>query len=806
MLALALLLLCEAPAGAGEGLAILPPRIVLDGPHAAQGLVVEARGADGAFVADSTTEAKFRVANPNLASVGDDGVLRPRSDGETLVYATIGDATVSVPVTIKGIGSDEPRNFSRDVLPVLTKAGCNQGACHGAAAGKGGLRLTLRGYGPETDFDALTRQARARRIDRTHPERSLLLLKPTGVLEHGGGIRFAPGSADYAILAGWIAAGTPAPREEDPRIESLEVHPSAVRLAPGQNQKIVVLAHYSDGRTADVTRWSKFSSVDDNVATVDDATGIATVRGHGEGGIAVWYASLVQRMGIAAPYPDPIPAEVYANAPRRNQIDEFNLAKLKSLNLAPSGDCGDATFLRRAYLDATGTLPPVEVVDAFLADADPDKRAKLVDRILESPEYVDYWTYQWCDLLLVSTQKLPSNAMWSFYDFVRRSVAENRGWDKLAREVVTATGSTVANGAANFFALHRDPIDLTETASMAFLGMPLTCARCHNHPMEKWTQDQYYGMASLFSRVRLKDGDQAGEVIVTAAPEGEIRHPRTGKVMLPEPLDGKAMASEDRRDRREAFADWLVEPSNPYFTHAIVNRVWARIFGRGLVDPEDDLRATNPPADPALMDWLVEDFRAHGYDVKRLIRMILTSGVYARSGAPEAGTPPEAAKLLAFYPPRRLAAEVLLDATARVAAVPTPFEGYPAGWRSMQLPDVKVGNAFLEAFGRPQRVSTCSCERSDEPSVAQALHLANGDTLNKKLAADGSAAAKAAKDGLGDDAILDGLFKAALSRPPSDAERARLKPILAVPAEERRQAIEDLYWAVLTSKEFLFNH
>jgi hypothetical protein len=765
-------------------------------------------------VADRSPRATFAIDDPNVAAVSADGTVTPAGDGSATLSATVGGQTARATITVRDFGNDAPWSFRNHVLAVLTKAGCNSGACHGAAAGKNGLRLTLRGYAPEVDYEVLTRQALGRRIARSAPAESLVLLKPTGALEHGGGARFAPGSLEYRVLAEWIAAGTPPPRADDPRIVRVMAIPAAVSLVPGATQQVLARATYADGRVEDVTRWAKFASTDEAVAKVDDA-GRITVQGHGEAAITVWYASLVDLATVTAPRAEPIDPDVFARAPRHNPIDERNLAKLAALGIPPSPPADDATFLRRAYLDVTGTLPPADAVAAFLADPGPEKRAKLVDRLLGSPEYVDYWAYKWSDVLLISSKTLPAPALWSFSRFVRRAVAENLPWDEFARRIVTAKGSTLADGAGNYFVLHRDPIDLTENASMAFLGLSLTCARCHNHPLEKWTQDQYYGMANLFARVALKDGAAVGDVVVTAAPEGDILHPRTGKVMAPQPLDGTPLPNEARGDRRAAFAAWLTAPENPYFARAIVNRVWANFFGRGLIDPEDDLRATNPPSDPALLDWLVADFRAHGHDVRHLIRTILSSAAYARSSDPVPGNEMDT-KYLSHYVVKRLPAEVLLDAIARVTGVPTPFAGYPAGWRSLQLPDAQVANPFLTAFGRPERVSTCSCERSSEPSVAQALHLANGSTLNDKLRSDAGTVAKIAAARATDAEVLDALYKAALSRAPTEAETARLLPILAEAvagltdekpiATARRQAIEDLYWATLTGKEFLFNH
>jgi hypothetical protein len=805
-------ILLNSALGATE-VQLLPRSARLDGPRATQRFLVENRDRD-AWVGDLSDGAVFSIDNPHVARVAKDGTVTPLGNGVATLSATVDGQTARAVISVENFGSDTPWSFRNHVLSVLTKAGCNSGACHGAAAGKNGFRLTLRGYGPEVDYNVLTRQALGRRIVKSAPAESLLLLKPTGALEHGGGIKFTPDSLEYRVIAEWIAAGLPPPRNEDPKIVSLTTYPSAALLRPGRKQQVIVQAKFSDGRVEDVTRWAKFASTDDTVAKVDDL-GLVTVEGHGEAAITVWYASRVETTTVTSPFETVLDASVFRSAPRKNPIDERNLAKLEALRIPPSPDAGDAAFLRRAYLDATGTLPPVAVLDAFLADHDAAKRARLIDRLLESEAYVDYWAYKWSDLFLVSTNKLPAPAMWAFYRFVRKNVAENVPWDKLARSIITARGDSLKNGAANYYVLHRDPIDMTENSSMAFLGMSLTCARCHNHPMEKWTQDQYYGVASLFARVRLKDGPAAGEVIVVADEEGEILHPRKGIVMPPQPLDGAARPIDARTDRREAFADWLARPDNPYFARAIVNRVWRNFFGRGLIEPEDDLRATNPASDEPLLDWLVADFLAHKYDMKHLVRTIMNSAAYARSSLPVAGNAADT-KFLSHYPVKRLPAEVLLDAIAQVTEVPSSFPGYPAGWRSLQLPDTKVDSTFLASFGRPERLNTCSCERSSEPSMSQALHLANGATINEKLRADNGAVARAIAAGAADNAIIDRLFRAALSRPPTEAERARLSRILAdavagikdpkAAATARRQAIEDLYWATLTGNEFLFNH
>jgi len=806
-----------------SSLVILPSRVTLaTGGQGrvdliAQRLVVE-RQVDGRFAGDVTRAARFHSSNPRVVTIARDGVAHPVAPGAATITAALGGETVSAPVVVRPpdagrtAASQAPR-FRNEVEPVLTKMGCNSGACHGALAGKGGMKLTLRGYDPVTDHAVLTRQVGGRRVSTIEPARSLMLLKPTAELPHGGGQRFPVDSPEYRILSRWIAAGAPEPRADDPRMTGLEVYPPAALLKPGNTQQIVVRARFSDGRLADVTRWVKFGTSDSGVATVGD-DGQVTVQGPGEAAITVWYLSQVAFARITVPFPGPGVQVSGTGVPEHLNTEHLNTEhlidtlvgrKLRELNIPTS------EFIRRAYLDAAGILPLGVEVEQFLSSRDPDRRRKLIDGLLLRPEFVDYWAYKWSDLLLVSTRGLPSLSMRAFSAWLRRSVAENKPWDRFAREIVTASGSTLENGAANYFVLHRDPVDLTETTTQAFLGMSLTCARCHNHPMEKWTQNQYYAMANLFARVSRKSGD-GGELVITTAASGEIRHPRTGRALPPQPLDGQAIPLDAPGDRRQHLAAWLTAPSNPYFARALVNRVWRQFMGRGLVEAEDDLRLTNPPSNEALMAALTADFVRHGFDVRRLIRAIMNSDTYQRSSAPVPGSEQDQ-KYYSHYIVRRLPAEVILDAFSQVTGVPTEFAGYPAGWRALQLPDSSVDSYFLAAFGRPERVTTCSCERQQEPSVAQALHLTNGATLNKKLQADTGTIPRLIAENASDDEVLRRLYLSALSRPPREAERQAILPALAgappgsdeAARKARRQALEDLFWATLTGREFLFN-
>ncbi|MGH9361566.1 MAG: DUF1549 domain-containing protein, partial [Thermoanaerobaculia bacterium] len=465
---------------------------------------------------------------------------------------------------------------------------------------KNGFKLSLRGYDPQGDFLALTRQARGRRVVPSDPGRSLMLLKPTGAVPHKGGVRFTPESLEYRVLAGWIAGGTPPPRPDDPRVESIEALPARAVLRPGMGQDLIVRARYGDGRVEEVTRWAKYTATEGSVAQVDEG-GRVQVMGHGEGAVTVWYQSRIFVATISVPYENQAPDEVFARAPRRNFIDELALKKLRSLRLPPSPPASDAEFLRRAFIDTLGVLPTAAEARAFLADGGADKRDRLIEGLLARSEFVDYWAYKWSDLLLVNSESLAPDALWTYYRWIKDRVAAGTPWDRLVRELVTAKGSTLENGAASFYVLHQDPRVMAETVSVAFLGMSIGCARCHNHPMEKWTNDQYYGMASLFARVRAKEAPGSGNRVVFCATEGELVQPLTGKPQLPRPLEGSSIPFEAGEDRRTHLAAWLTSPENPYFARAVANRVWKNFLGVGLVEAADDLRMTNPASNEELL-------------------------------------------------------------------------------------------------------------------------------------------------------------------------------------------------------------
>ena len=815
-----LLLFVAVPASAGE-LRVYPADLALKGPASSQQLLVVEVENDR-VVKDHTASAKFSLSAEKIVVANATGMVTAAGNGEVTVTANVNGKLAIVKVKVNEFDKAPNWSFGNHVVPILTRAGCNSGSCHGALAGKGGLKLSLRGFDPDSDWFVLTRQALARRVDLTNPANSLMLKKAAKLVPHGGGTRIIEGDANFNLLLAWITAGAPGPRDADAKIERLDVFPPASLLKPKDTLRVIARATYSDGTTEDVTRWAKFASSEELVANVNE-DGLATVSGHGEAAITVNFGTRVATITITSPFLNTVAAKTFADSPRRNFIDELVLKKLELLRLPPSEGCTDAEFLRRAYLDTCGILPPLEEAKAFMANVDPKKREKLIDSLLERAEFVDYWAYKWSDLFLVSSRKLPQPAMWAFYRKVRQGVADNQPWDRFARDILTSTGSSLTNGGGNYFVLHKDVSALAEATALTFLGTSIGCAKCHNHPLEKWTQDEYWAFANLFSRVGLKNGDRAGEVLLQSRLDGDALHLRRGVPMPPTPLDGKPLALDSTIDRRAYFADWLTAPENPYFAKAAVNRVWRNFMGRALVEAEDDLRVSNPPSNAELLDALATDFVKNRYDLKHTMRLILNSAAYQRSSKPLAANVSDD-RFYSRYLVRRLPAEVILDAYSDITGVPTKFDQiksaagdsatavttYPAGTRAMQLPDSLLLSRFLEAFGRADRVQTCACERTADGSVGQALHLNNGVTLNDKLRDKASIVTKWLADkGLTDAEIVDRVFLLALSRTPTVAEKKKFLAILAEAANDgttsRREAVEDFVWAVLTGREFLFN-
>lgn len=821
-----------------------PPSLVLDGPRSRQQVVVTGVRADGAMV-DLTREAKYRTTNPAAAIVQQGAVLRPTGSGATELLVTAEGLTARTPVKVRGYDTPFSWSFQNHVQSVLSKTGCNMGACHGAAAGKNGFRLTLRGYDSDVDYDRLLHEAGGRRIQRSDPGNSLLLKKATMAVPHAGGLRFKPDSLEYKVISEWMASGVQGPSEKDAALERLEIYPGARILGRDQKQQLVVRAHFKDGHVEDVTHWAKYSSNDEGIATVDES-GLVETAGVGETAVSVWYLSQVAFATVTVPFPNKVSPETYVSTPSFNKIDELVLAKLKQLKVVPSPLSSDDEFVRRIYLDTIGTLPTIAETRSFLSDQSPDKRAKLIDSLLERPEFIDFWTYKWADLLRVNRESLTEKGMWTFYSWLRDQVAANRPWNELVHDVLTATGSTFSYGPANFYRSSTTPEDLTETVSQAFLGIRVGCAKCHNHPFEKWTQADYYKFANLLSRVTRKKGENPNDMLIAVAAGGEINFPKSGKPLPPAPYDYAPIPDNFGDERREYLADWLTSEKNAYFTRSIINRVWRHYMGRGLIEPVDDLRATNPATNEPLMGHLTSELVRSKFDLKGMMRYILNSRTYQLTSRPL----PENRKddrLYSRYLVRRLTAEQLLDAISQVTGVPEQFSGLPAYTRAIGLPDTKVSNYFLDVFGRPPRQITCDCERAQEPNMAQALHLINGAGVNAKISSDQGTVAALLKSGKSDPQIIEEMYLLALSRPPTPAElkaaqsaiaeaavpppapkKAPEKPDAAKPAaaqpemkkdeakpkEEpkwdpavaRRQVFEDILWALINGKEFVFNH
>ncbi|GAA4421620.1 DUF1549 domain-containing protein [Bremerella cremea] len=806
---------------------VLPHQIHLDGPRAQQRIILQHSNGDD-LRGEVQTDVAWRIEGEEVASL-EAGVLRPLKNGNAKILAEVDGKTVSAEVTVTNQDAASTVQFRHDVLPIFAKRDCNSGGCHGALAGKGGFRLSLRGYDPESDYFNIVKQDQGRRVELSAPQVSLLLTKPTTVVPHKGGLKLPAESEDFQILADWIAHGATPPTTNDATVERIEVFPAASIQTIGQRQTFAVTAVYSDGSSRDVTPWVKWSSTNDAVAQVDE-DGHATIMGPGEGAIVAWFASKLAIARTTVPYTHSATEEEIAQADQRkprNFIDEQIDSQLKRLNLVASPTCSDAEFLRRVYLDTIGRLPTPDEARTFLANTKPEKRDEVIETLLASPEFVDYWSYKWSDVLMLNGTLLRPQALKTYYQWIHTHVEKNTPWDQMVREIVTATGESTENGATNFFALSQTPEEMTENASQAFMGLSIGCAKCHNHPLEKWTNDQYYAMANIFSRVKAKgwggegrNGD--GSRTLYVATSGELVQPRTGKPQAPTPLDGTPIAFDSPDDRREPFANWLTSPENPYFAKAITNRVWANFFGVGLVEQVDDLRVSNPPSNSALLDAATKHVVDNKFDLKSLMRAILQSNAYQRSSVALAGNEAES-RFYSRYYPRRMMAEVLHDAVVQVTGVPTKFDTvafpgndkqktdfYPDGTKAIQLYDSAVENYFLSTFGRNPRNIVCECERSAEPTMVQVLHISNGDTINDKLKNPASRAEslwRLRRQGLSDEALIDEIYLSCFSRFPSPEKRRALVAMLPpVDSPDERATIEDLFWGLMSSREFLFNH
>ena len=763
-------------------------------------------------------------------------------------------------------------SFREDVIPLLTRAGCNMGACHGKLAGQNGFRLSLRGFAPEEDYEHLARESRGRRLNFAQPDASLLLTKALAAEPHEGGARFAPGSREHTLLRDWILAGAPGPTTNEARVAKLTLSAVTRPLKPGDQVPVTARATYTDGRERDVTWLAQFFANDESTVKVTPA-GVATALRAGEASVRVHFQGFVEVVSFTMPYDNKVrPADFTA---RQNAIDDAVFKKLQALRLPPAPPCDDATFARRLHLDLTGTLPTAELAAAFAKDTAPDKRARLADELLGSPRFVDYWTLQLADLFQNRKERdhdvRGAKGVRSFHAWLRAQVAANRPWDALARDVLTARGSASETPAVGYFIYNvgekRQPeqSDLPDSVAQAFLGTRIGCARCHNHPLERYTQDDFYHFAAFFARVSLdrkepldgftalqlgtqtelqldKQLQQAEEKVAKAkeaaaalgleAKEAEkrakevtssekrvaelaqqikstrakppsVQQPRTRQMMVAQPLDRRALVMAEGADPREAFTDWMTAPENPYFAGAMVNRIWRHFMGVGLVEPVDDLRDSNPPSNPELWALLKREFAA-GHDLRKLMRFIVTSRTYQLAADTMRANAADQRFHSHFYA-RRLPAEVLLDAVGDVTGVPETFPGYPIGLRAVQLPDSTVNSYFLTLFGRSDRVSACACERSGDVTLPQLLHLNTGEDLFKKIKAPDARLTVLLKQFPDDAQLTEQLYLTTLGRKPTPAEREAVSRQRSA-ADPREAFFADLLWALLNTKEFLYNH
>jgi hypothetical protein len=697
-------------------------------------------------------------------------------------------------------------NFELDVLPVLTAAGCNAGACHGKARGQNGFALSLLGYDPDFDFASIVSESHGRRVFPAAPENSLLLRKPSLAMPHGGGQRLEPGSVEYETIRRWIVAGMPRSGPDAPKLDRIAVEPAERVMPAGSSETLKVLAHYSDGSVRDVTRLADFQSNEPGIVSVE-AGRVTAGDLPGEATLMIRYMNNIVAWNTAIPIEGSVDGQLYANLPRNNFIDPLVWSKLETMGIVPSEPAADHTFLRRAYLDVIGRLPTPDEARAFLNSPAPAKREELVDALLGRPEYADHWANKWADLLRPNPYRVGIKPTMAFDAWIRQAFRDNRPYDAFVRELITAQGSTWRNGAATLFRDRRTPDEITPIVSQLFLGVRLECAKCHHHPFEVWGQDDFFGLAAYFARVGHKgEGISApisgGEEIVLVADGGSVSHPVTGAVLEPRPLFGTARPVEPGEDPRAALADWIASDDNPYVAKVAVNRVWAELMGRGLVDPVDDLRATNPPSNPALLAALADDFRAQRYDFKQLIRRIMTSHAYALSSVPNERNVSDT-RNYSRHLRSRLRAEVLLDAVCDVTGIPESFSAMPEGSRSVEIWTHRVGSLFLDAFGRPDANQDPPYERAADSTIVQSLHLMNSPELHKKIAHDEGRAARLAAGDKPAPEIVDEMYLAVYGRFPSDQERQAVTAAFeANPV--RRQAAEDLMWALMNTPEFVF--
>lgn len=777
-------------------LAVEPDDIALHAANRQQQLLVTGRRADGKSV-DLTRQARFSLADTSIAQIASAAIIGLH-DGATELTVSTGGLTLQVPVRIQGFEQYPPVHFGIDVVPILSKLGCNSGGCHGRASGQNGFKLSVFGFDPPGDYDAIVKQARGRRVFPSSPASSLILAKPSGGVPHGGGVRLARNSLDYQLLYEWVDQGMPVGDANAARLVGLSVSPQERELAAGGQQQILAIAVYSDGSRRDVSAAALYSSNAPHVAEVDSQGLVRCGQAPGEAAITVNYMGQVAAVQVLSPRAGgPTP---YPDLPVQNEIDPFVWKKLHKMGLVPSELADDATFLRRATLDCLGTLPAPDEVRAFLADASLDKRAQWIDRLLTREEYTDYWTLKWADILLVDREKLGDRGAFELHRWLRDQFAANRPYDQWVRELVTAAGDSGKSGPVNFYRASDTPDALARTVCQAFLGVRLECAQCHHHPFEKWSQEDYYSLAGFFNGIERKPLAK-DRVLVFHAGYREMPMPESSHSVAARALDAPASPRLTTGDPRIVLAEWMTAPDNPWFARLAVNRLWKHYLGRGLVESEDDLRSTNPPTNPPLLDFLARRLVESKFDLKAVMRLIMNSRTYQLSSEPNANNRDDEQNF-SFYYVKRMPAEALLDAISEVTEVAEQFPGRPLGTRAISLWDNRLPSYFLEIFGRPERTSPCECGRSSDPTMAQALHLMNAPEVEEKVTHSAGRVARLVASGVSEERIVEELCLAAIGRYPSEKHKATARKLFA--SSGPHQAAEDFLWTLLNSYGFLF--
>ena len=782
---------------------VFPTEVLLAGPESSQQLVVNQLLKTGR-TSDLTREVRYVSTDSSIVIVNSNGMITPINEGQGAIKVSHGQWSQTIPVLVKGIATPVPVSFLGDIQPILTKAACNSGGCHGKAEGQNGFKLSVFAFDDSFDHDSITRHARGRRINVAAPQTSLLIRKATGILPHGGGTKVQVNGLWYKQLTRWIKEGANLDTTNDNTNIRLEVYPPLLEVEANTGLQLQVFAIDTEGNRRCVTREAEFFSNTEAVARPDEDGWVHVDDVPGEAAMLVRYRGNIQTMRIRLPQQfEVLPPE------SKNEIDNLVWNRLKSLGIQPSSVTDDAVFLRRVYLDTIGTLPTVDQARSFLADQAADKRSALIISLLNRPEYADYWAMKWADILRVDREIIKSPGTIAMTRWLRAQFAANRPYDEFVSDIITARGNTNSESPAAMYLVHNDPEKLARSISQVFLGVRIECAQCHQHPFERWGQEDYFAFAGFFSGVKNKKLPAAGTKIYDEV-GADLTHPRTGETVPYAGLGAPASENTEQTPsgyatRRQALSEWITNKDNQFLAPMIVNRLWAHYFGRGLVDPVDDIRETNPASNEPLMDFLTVYLKDNDFDLKQLTAYMLNSATYQLSSVTNESNLQDGQNF-SHASWRSLPAEVLLDGISQVTGVAEQFNGWPEGYRAIEIWDNRMPSYFFRVFGKPQRVSVCECERGSDPSIAQALHLMNAPESIAKIRHREGTARRLAGSQASVDQIIETLYLSCFSRFPKEQELALMRTAFTDPGVTRQEAVEDILWALINSREFVFNH